>query len=287
MFFYRILISQLSLSVLVQALWRRDWDALRARLGRDVIGSGPSNPSIWIHGASNGELTSARPAIAALADRRPDLQIIITSNSPSGVALVRSWGFEARLAPLDLSWATARVMKRWNVVAHITLEKEIWPHRITQCPGPVIVLGAAMSEKTARFWDKIPGLATKVFPAISALSAQSKPAHNRFIDLGVREQAFLPNMDLKSLYTAPDVIPDETLTAIFDRDKTWLAASTHKGEERIVLAAHRRALEQEPDLRQSCLWSLNREKMNVPCPRSCLGNLVYNCLYFLPVSIFS
>ncbi len=246
MFLYRIVISLFALYVLGQTIWQRDWSTFWARLGR---GTTSKRPTIWIHGASNGELTSAKPVIMALKEKRTDLDVIVTSNSKTGVALVKGWGVQADLAPLDLAWIARSMIRRRNVRAHITLEKEIWPNRILGVQGPTIVLGGAMSEKTAGLWTKIPGLAPRVFPQIAAISAQSKQALRRYETLGIAPDAILPIMDLKSLYTPPTIAPDNALRVAFTRGSTWLAASTHKGEEETILRAHRIALEHEPSLR--------------------------------------
>lgn len=255
MFFYRLLISIFSLLVLTKALWARDFTTFKARLGlsfqneRHCNGTASRRPTIWLHAASNGELASARDVLHELGAQRPDVPILITCNSKSGIALAQSWGFEARLAPLDLSWVSKRVMAKWNILAHITLEKEIWPHRLRHCPGPVIVLGGAISEKTATFWSRIPGLSPYVFGLMSGLSAQSDQARIRFVKLGVRPTAILADLDLKSLFRRPEVSPEQALETAFNRDRTWLAVSTHQGDEAIILEAHQLARDFEPDLR--------------------------------------
>lgn len=56
--------------------------------------------------------------------------------------------------------------------------------------------------------------------------------------------------DLKALYTPPqDLMPDADLMAAYPRARTWLAASTHEGEEETVIAAHLKARTAEPGLR--------------------------------------
>lgn len=148
MLLYRFLISIFASVVLVSTGLREGRSAVAARLG---IG-GPRNGQarLWLHAASNGELASARPVIEALRKARPDLPILVTCNTETGCDLARKMGLEARLAPLDLRWIVARFLRDWQVAAHITLESEIWPNRILRMPGPVIVLGARLTERSAR-----------------------------------------------------------------------------------------------------------------------------------------
>ena len=67
---------------------------LAERLVLDAPTGGAPAP-IWVHGASVGELNSARPVIEMLAAQAP---LIVTANSPTGRALALNWGLEARLA---------------------------------------------------------------------------------------------------------------------------------------------------------------------------------------------
>ena len=247
MLLYRLLISLFSCAALVQAMGLPD--GVRMRLGRLRPQSGPH---IWLHGASNGELASVRPVIIALARARPDLKWLITSNSFSGMRMVREWdlpGVSAMLAPLDLKWVSRRMMRVWNVEAHISLESEIWPHRFAVCPGPVILLGARLGQGTARAWGRLPGLARQIFGRVSFASAQDTLSLERLGQLGLSAQARGPVFDLKALYTPPDLAPDDRLRRAFPRAQTWLAASTHPGEEDVVLKAHLELLRQAPQSR--------------------------------------
>ncbi|WP_136441649.1 3-deoxy-D-manno-octulosonic acid transferase [Pacificoceanicola onchidii] len=246
MLFYRVLISLFAAVVLAKSQGRAE---RRARLGRDLPDLGDT---VWLHGASNGELASARPLLARLIAARPDLHWRITANTATGVEMARGWDLprtHVALAPVDLARVSARAMKAGPVVAHVALESELWPHRFRLCPGPVILLGARMSEKTARGWGKVPGLARRVFGAVSFATAQDAGSLSRLGDLGLPTSSQGPVVDLKALYTPQDLHPDSALRAAFPRGKTWLAASTHEGEEEIVLEAHLKALQAAPDLK--------------------------------------
>ncbi|WP_425099196.1 3-deoxy-D-manno-octulosonic acid transferase [Tropicibacter sp. S64] len=245
MLLYRLLISLFAAGVLLKRPERPYW---RARLARDLPDQGRV---LWLHGASNGELASIRPLLQRLTETRPELQIRVTANSDTAVAMVTGWQLprtHARLAPLDLAGPTRRAMK--GVIAHVSLESELWPNRFRLCPGPVILLGARMSAGTARTWGRLPGLAARTLAPVRLALAQDAASLDRLTALGLPAAARGPVVDLKALYQPPAAqTPDEALRAAFPRARTWLAASTHVGEEEIVLDAHLKALRAEPDLR--------------------------------------
>ncbi|MBS0123128.1 3-deoxy-D-manno-octulosonic acid transferase [Thetidibacter halocola] len=248
---YRLLVSLFALVVAVGALRKGGWPMLSARLG--LIAPEKDAPHVWWHGASNGELSSARPVLTRIVQQRPDLHVLVTCNSDTGQALVTGWGLPrvtALPAPVDLSRVTARVLRRWRVVAHVALESEIWPHRFLQCRGPVILLGARMRPGTARVWRTLPRLARRVLSCCTLVSAQDAASLDRLRALGLPENAIGPLTDLKALYDpAAAPMPDAALQAALPRAQTWLAASTHEGEEETVLEAHRLARAEQSDLR--------------------------------------
>lgn len=230
---------------------REDLAALRARLGV-APAAGDRRPTVWLHAASNGELASVAPLVARLRRARPDLRWFVTANSVTGRDLARGWGVAAECAPLDLRGAARRLLRRWDVRLHIVVESEFWPNRLSACGAagvPVAVLGARMSARTARGWARLPGLAPRVLGHISFLSAQDARSLERLRALGLPEAAAGPVLDLKALYTPPPGEPDGALQAAFPRAGTWLAASTHDGEEDIVIAAHLAARAARPGLR--------------------------------------
>lgn len=245
MLLYRLIVSIFAAVVLARLALLRDWAALRQRLAR---GPARPGPHLWLHAASNGELASAKPLITALQQARPDLALLVTCNSEGGVALAESWGLPARLAPLDLARVARRMHRDWNVRAHITLESELWPNRVRTCPGPVFVIGGRLSEGTAKGWRLFGGLLPRVLGRLRYVSAQDAGSLGRYRAAGLPEAAAGPVLNLKEFY-APDPRRDATLAAAFDRAQTWLAASTHEGEEETVLAAHKLARAQEPTLR--------------------------------------
>ena len=248
-FLYRLLLSFFAAGTLVRAMRRGGIAAARLRLS---TGTPPPGAHVWLHGASNGELASVRPLLERLISARPDLRWLVTANTETGVALAKGWDLprvSARLAPLDLRRPTRRIMRDWQVRAHVALEAELWPNRFITCPGPVLLLGARMSTGTARSWARLPKLARRTLGRVAFASAQDSASAERLADLGLPAKARGPVVDLKAFYTPPAPVPDAGLDAALPRPLTWLAASTHDGDEKVALTAHRACLRDSPGLK--------------------------------------
>lgn len=193
---------------------------------------------IWVHAASNGEVTSARRALQGLLARDPALRLLVTCNTPTGRDLVAGWGdarIEPRLAPVDLRPVLRRFLDLWRPSALVIVENELWPERLLACAArgiPVFVIGARMSARSHRFWVRLPGLTRRLMAAVTWLAPQDEGSRARFAGLGLAPERIGPTMVLKSAAAAPDTAP-----LPFPRTRTILAASTHAGEEEIVLDA--------------------------------------------------
>lgn len=245
---YRFLMSLLAGRELVARFRARDWTAIRARLGR--VTPARQVDRIWLHAASNGELASARPVINALLAQGRHL--LITVNTDSALALGNGWGLEhtaVTLAPVDLPGPTRRVLRNWRITAHVTLESDLWPIRILNTPGPVVVLGGRLTARSAKGWARFDALVRRVMARVTYLSAQDSASADRFVTAGLPKTALGPVFDLKALYTPPRDAPERALSQAFDRSNTWLAASTHEGEEETILTAHKATLPKRPNLK--------------------------------------
>lgn len=216
---------------------------LRERLalsGPDVIPGG-----IWLHAASVGELTSARVLAEALAAEFP---LMVTTNSLTGRDLARKLGWTAALAPLDAPQAVARFLARVEPAVLVTVENELWPNRSAMADAlgvAQVVVGARISDRSAKRWAKLPGLIRPMLQRIDALSAQDAGTEERLLRLGLPASALGTRLNLKLLAPAR-IHPPQDGPA---RSRTVLAASTHEGEDEVVLDAFLTARQAVPDLR--------------------------------------
>ncbi|WP_282602454.1 glycosyltransferase N-terminal domain-containing protein [Paracoccus sp. PARArs4] len=223
-------IARIAEAALLVRLALRPSDNLRERLVRD---DPPAPAAIWLHGASVGELTSARTIIMALSREFP---LIVTANSTTGRDLARGWGIDARLAPLDVPGALRRFLDHAAPRLAITIENEFWPLRSRLLADRGVaqaMIGARMSERSGRRWARMRGIIAPMLARIAALSAQDAGTEARLRGLGLPEDSVLPRLDLKLLAPASVAPADETAL----RDRTILAASTHEGEDAAILDA--------------------------------------------------
>lgn len=242
---YRIIMFCLIAPVLrLTTLWRvwRGTEPGAAWLERRGFSAAPNaSDRIWLHGASNGELTSARWLIDALLVARPDLHILVTANTATARTLVRNWGLNrvtAAFAPIDSRRAVNRVLAEWRPRAFLTLEAEFWPERITQAVQalvPVLIIGARISDRSAKKWAYFSFLLRPVLQRVAFVSAQDQQSLRHLLHLGLPAGVVGPELNLKALAIAPTrPAPFATPTI---RARCLLAASTHDGEDGLILDA--------------------------------------------------
>lgn len=262
MFIYRLLLTLMAPLV---ALWfalrilrgRERWGDLGERLGLSLPPLPQGGPRLWLHGASNGELTSARGLIGALLDRDPALDIVVTSNSLTGRDMVRGWGMarlQARLAPLDYHFALGRFLRGFRPCGLVVLEGDLWPNRFDRAARaglPVAMISARISARSFATWRRTGALGRRMMGALTLLSAQDAASEARFRALGLPQAALLAGATLKSSVRlpAPDPAALAPFRSVFAREDTFLAASTHAGEEEQVIRAFEQARAARPGLR--------------------------------------
>lgn len=244
---YRLVLA-LALPALVLATLVGRWrgrlppGALAERLGRVAPPPSGAGARLWLHGASLGELTSARWIVARLLAGHPGLAVLVTANSAAGRAMVAGWGLAgvtAAFAPFDTGGAAARLLALWRPGALIVVENELWPARMAAARRqgvPVIVVGARMSARSAARWQRVgAGILRRLLGGLRFVSAQDAGTEARLVALGLPPDRIGPRLDLKAMAVAAPAGP--VTAPPVARARCLLAASTHAGEEGPILDA--------------------------------------------------
>jgi len=202
---------------------------------------------IWVHAVSMGESIAAIPLIKSLAAQYPNIPLLVTSMTPTGAERIKaSFGNTVKQAylPYDLPSAMKRFLKTMRPEIAIIMETEIWPNLIDQCARqqiPICLVNARLSEKSARGYARIPSIIRTSLAQLSLIAAHGEPDANRFIALGALPEHTYVTGNIKfDLELSQDLMAKtEALRTQLGTDRfIWIAASTHEGEEEIILNVH-------------------------------------------------
>lgn len=212
---------------------------------------------IWVHAVSVGESIAAAPMIRALQARYPELPITVTCMTPTGSERIQAlFGDSVQhcYLPYDLPWAAARFLDRARPRLAVVMETELWPNHIHQCARrgiPVALANARLSERSARGYARFGKLTAPMLAELSLIAVQTQAEAQRFLDLGARPDCvevtgsikFDLKIDAELLQRAAELRHQWQA----EQRPVWIAASTHAGEDEIVLAAHHQLLETRPN----------------------------------------
>ena len=211
---------------------------------------------IWVHAVSVGESIAAAPMIRALMQRHPGLPITVTCMTPTGSERIRAmFGDQVQhcYLPYDVPWAAARFLDRARPVLGVIMETELWPNHIHQCATrgiPVALANARLSERSARGYARFAGLTRPMLEEMSWIAVQTEAEAERFRQLGAHPDCVSVTGSIKfDLTIDPELLARaDELRAQWQAQQrpVWIAASTHAGEDEIILAAHRQLLEKHP-----------------------------------------
>ncbi|WP_415402547.1 3-deoxy-D-manno-octulosonic acid transferase [Tateyamaria sp. SN3-11] len=224
-------------------------------------------PLIWFHGASVGEAKSVLPLMARMAQDHPDTRLLLTSGTATSAQAVADrlpGGAIHQFSPLDGTGPLRRFLRHWRPDLCVLVESELWPNLLDTCATadiPVALLNARLSDKSAQGWKRFPSTAGYVLRGIRMAHCQDGRSrdHLRAMGLNFAQQG----ANLKSLVGPPRVDAATVAKghAALNGRSIWVAASTHPGEEEMVLEAHKSLLATHPSL---CLILVPRHPERAP-----------------------
>jgi 3-deoxy-D-manno-octulosonic-acid transferase len=232
---------------------KEDGARRRERLGIASLAR-PEGELVWLHAASVGETNAVLPLIAELRQRRPDRRFLLTTGTVTSAALARARLTPSDIhqyAPLDAPKYVARFLEHWRPNLAALTESEIWPNTILACQErniPIALVNARMSDRSYRRWRKSRRVARALFSRIRLILAQNERLARRFRELGGRTVTTAGNLKVD----APALpVSEAALSELRDQigqRHVLLAASTHPGEDEIVLEAFQLLRAMLPDL---------------------------------------
>ena len=230
------------------------------------------NKTIWCHAVSLGETNTVAPLLDALLSR--GYRIWLTNTTQTGFARGASRFAEdiaqGRLShsyvPVDSPAVIERFLTHVQPVAALFVETELWANILTKLSEhhmPSILVNGRLSASSFKSYQKIGAVSTSMMKNLSLIIAQDNDSAKRFRQLGAHSAQIRVAGSLKWVINTPKLSnvsePDDDKAIDVDienseqtelAEKTsvtasdlgvvnrpiWVAASTHGGEEGIVLS---------------------------------------------------
>ena len=201
------------------------------------------NKTIWIHGASVGEILSIIPIIKRLEMDKKIEQILITSSTTSSSYILSKYKFKKAIHqfyPFDLNFITKHFINHWKPKLAIFVDSEIWPNMFNNLHKkniPIILLNARITKKSFNRWKFFPNFSKKIFEKITLALPQNRESKKYLKLLGTKKIKLVGNLKFfgGSLKENVNLI----LKKKFSKKVIFCAASTHPTEELFVGKVHK------------------------------------------------
>ncbi len=249
---YSVIFYLLTPFILVRLLYRAiKAPAYRSRWAQrfGFVSSVPTNKQlIWLHAVSVGETLAAVPLVKALQEKYSDHRLIVTCMTPTGSERIRAAfgdSVDHSYAPYDMPDSVARFLNHVKPKILIIMETELWPNIIAACHKrniPVVLANGRLSKKSANAYERIQPLVRPMLGQLTAVAAQHKDDGARFTELGLAESALTVTGNIKFDLSLNQVTKQKAEHLLIDWRGSCdrpilLAASTHRGEDEIILEA--------------------------------------------------
>ena len=203
---------------------------------------------IWIHAVSVGEVNASIPLLRRLKEEYEDIEILVTTTTPTGSKLVKERlgsSIQHQYLPVDIPICVNKFLNVWQPRILILLETEIWPNLLYYCKKRGIctaLVNARLSEKSQLNYQKFISLMQPAFESIDIILAQFDSDKVRLNEITKHK-----SIDVCGNLKFDQAVPHELKEIATNIKKDWaidgelrptlIAASTHEGEEEIVLNA--------------------------------------------------
>ncbi|ANV98405.1 3-deoxy-D-manno-octulosonic acid transferase [Helicobacter enhydrae] len=198
-----------------------------------------NTPKFWFHACSFGECKSYAPILHLILERDPNAQILLTCITQTGfqelqrITRFAPQNFEIHYLPFEIFLPFWRFQ---NLQTLIVTEAELWKMLFwsaKKSQAHTILLNARISDRSLKNYQRFAYFYRGLFKLIDSVLAQQAIDAKRLQNLGATNISLFPNL---KVFTQP------TITKQYPKDSlVILAASTHQGEEKLILEAYLRS----------------------------------------------
>ena len=240
--------------------WLRDFGQRFAMYDPSVKQALTNRDIIWLHAVSVGEVNLCTQLIHALQLRAPNLKIVVSCTTTTGMAELRRrlpTHITKIYYPVDRRKYVRRALATFDPKAIVLVEAEIWPNflwRARDLKIPIFLANARLSDRSYPRYKKFGWLFRPLFASFTGVGCQNEEDAQRLRDVGCHPENVQVVGNLKfdaaklSEQRKLDVrglllqigVPEDALLLV--------AGSTHDGEELLLAEMAARLRQKFPKL---------------------------------------
>lgn len=221
---------------------------------------------IWLHCVSVGETQAARPIVEELLAAHPEFSLVVSTTTKTGQQVARDVFGARALAviyfPFDWRWTVRRSLTRIRPCAVLVMETELWANFLRECRRrqiPVALINGRISPGSMANYRRVRFFMRRVTRDLTLALMQSASDGERIVELGIPQAHVSITGNVK--FDAP--VADTEIASLLDRRFQFstqtrpliICASTHDGEEIILLQALAELRAACPNLRPRILFA--------------------------------
>ena len=240
--------------------WRKGFAERFGRYDPKLKQTITNRDMLWMHAVSVGEVNVCTQLIRALEPRLPNLKIVVSTTTTTGMGELRSklpHHIGKIYYPIDRRLFVIRALNTIHPKAIVLVEAEIWPNflwRARDLGMPVFLVNARLSHRSHRGYKRFGFLFRPLFASLSGVGAQNEADADKLRDLGCRPEAIhivgslkfdAAILDERRLLDVPAFLRQ---VGVRPGAPLIVGGSTHPGEEAILAEQFLRLRLRFPDL---------------------------------------
>jgi len=240
--------------------WREGFAERFGRYDTKLKQAITNRDTIWMHAVSVGEVNVCTQLIRALEPRLPNLKIIVSTTTTTGMGELRSKlpnHISKIYYPIDRRLYVNRALASLRPLAIVLVEAEIWPNflwRARRLGIPVFLVNARLSDHSYRGYRRWRLLFRPIFAMLAGVGAQNEADAAKLRQLGCRPEAVrivgslkfdAAKRDERRLLDVPALLRKAGMRP---GARLLVGGSTHAGEEAILAEQFLRLRLRFPDL---------------------------------------
>lgn len=215
--------------------------------------------TVVFHAVSVGEVNAISALVKKYREKNPDVNLVLTTTTKTGqevaVKALANTVDKITYFPYDFFFSVNSFFNTFKPEQVIIAETEIWPGfvRIAKSRGiKVYIVNGRISPNSYKGYKRFSCFFKPILAKYEEILMQSEADAGRIIDIGAKPEKVKVMGNLK-FDIEPNLDPhavDELKNQINITDnKLFIAASTHFGEDEIVLNTFKKAKEKHPELK--------------------------------------